>query len=97
MYISICNSLDFIISLCIRPQEVFPVRDEVLSDLELSDDDIPPATLIPEPLKPTPVLKPCFQSKNETDLFGLGFTEEEAPKAKDSSEDLEGKSTTTNL
>lgn len=96
MYITICNSSDFIISLCIHPQEVFPVRDEVLSDLELSDDDIPPATLIPEPLKPTPVLKPSFQSNNETDLFGLGFTEE-ATKAKDSSEDLEGKSTTTNL
>ncbi|XP_021462081.2 rab-like protein 6 isoform X2 [Oncorhynchus mykiss] len=71
-------------------KEVFPVRDEVLSDLELSDDDIPPATLIPEPLKPTPVLKPSFQSNNETDLFGLGFTEE-ATKAKDSSEDLEEK------
>lgn len=96
MYISICNSLDFIISLCIRPQEVFPVRDEVLSDLELSDDDILPAVLIPEPLKATPVLKPSFKSKNETDLFGLGFTEE-APRAKDSSEDLEGKSTSTNL
>uniref|UniRef100_A0A4W5R764 RAB, member RAS onco family like 6 n=1 Tax=Hucho hucho TaxID=62062 RepID=A0A4W5R764_9TELE len=72
-------------------KEVFPVRDEVMSDLELSDDDMPPATLIPEPLKPTPVLKPSFKSKNETDLFGLGFTEEEAPKAKDSSEDLEEK------
>ncbi|KAK6313391.1 hypothetical protein J4Q44_G00167380 [Coregonus suidteri] len=72
-------------------KEVFPVRDEVLSDLELSDDDIPPATLIPEPLKPTPVLKPSFKSKNETDLFGLGFKEEEAPKAKDSSEDQEEK------
>ncbi|XP_014017190.2 rab-like protein 6 isoform X2 [Salmo salar] len=69
---------------------VFPVRDEVLSDLELSDDDILPAVLIPEPLKATPVLKPSFKSKNETDLFGLGFTEE-APRAKDSSEDLEEK------
>ncbi|XP_029619294.1 rab-like protein 6 isoform X1 [Salmo trutta] len=71
-------------------KEVFPVRDEVLSDLELSDDDILPAVLIPEPLKATPVLKPSFKSKNETDLFGLGFTEE-APRAKDSSEDLEEK------
>ncbi|XP_031685614.1 rab-like protein 6 isoform X1 [Oncorhynchus kisutch] len=71
-------------------KEVFPVRDEVLSDLELSDDDILPAVLIPEPLKATPVLKPSFKSKNETDLFGLDFTEE-APRAKDSSEDLEEK------
>uniref|UniRef100_A0A4W5M0Z8 RAB, member RAS onco family like 6 n=1 Tax=Hucho hucho TaxID=62062 RepID=A0A4W5M0Z8_9TELE len=71
-------------------KEVFPVRDEVLSDLELSDDDILPAVLIPDPLKATPVLKPSFKSKNETDLFGLGFTEE-APRAKDSSEDLEEK------
>ncbi|XP_071208654.1 rab-like protein 6 isoform X1 [Salvelinus alpinus] len=71
-------------------KEVFPIRDEVLSDLELSDDDILPAVLIPEPLKVTPVLKPSFKSKNETDLFGLGFTEE-APRAKDSSEDLEEK------
>nr|XP_046207156.1 rab-like protein 6 isoform X1 [Oncorhynchus gorbuscha] len=71
-------------------KEVFPVRDEVLSDLELSDDDILPAVRIPEPLKATPVLKPSFKSKNETDLFGLGFTEE-APRAKDSSEDLEEK------
>ncbi|KAM9464781.1 rab-like protein 6 isoform 1-T2 [Salvelinus alpinus] len=71
-------------------KEVFPIRDEVLSDLELSDDDILPAVLIPEPLKATPVLKPSFKSKNETDLFGLGFTEE-APRAKDSSEDLEEK------
>ncbi|XP_041691777.1 rab-like protein 6 isoform X2 [Coregonus clupeaformis] len=72
-------------------KEVFPVRDEVLSDLELSDDDILPAVLIPEPLKPTLVLKSSFKSKNETDLFGLGFTEE-APRAKDSSEDLEKES-----
>ncbi|KAL0979162.1 hypothetical protein UPYG_G00181510 [Umbra pygmaea] len=71
-------------------KEVFPVRSEVVSDLELSDDDTAPTVLMPAPLKPTPTLKPTFKSKNETDLFGLGFLQETAG-AKGSSEDLEEK------
>lgn len=66
-------------------QDAFPVRDELLSDL--SDDDMQLAT-VPEPLKPTVI---SFKQKDDTDLFGLGI-QDEAPVAKDSSEELEGKS-----
>ncbi|KAG7476825.1 hypothetical protein MATL_G00086940 [Megalops atlanticus] len=61
----------------------FPARDDLP---DLSDDDLPPA-MAKEPLKPTVL---SFKSKNETDLFGLGF-EEPAAKSKDSSEDQEDK------
>ena len=67
------------------PQDTFPVRDELLSDL--SDDDMQLAKA-PEPLKPTVI---SFKHKDDTDLFGLGI-QEEAPAAKDSSEEQEGKS-----
>lgn len=67
-------------------QETFPVRDELLSDL--SDDDLQLAN-VAEPLKPTVI---SFKHKDDTDLFGLGI-KEEAPAAKDSSEEQEGKST----
>lgn len=43
---------------------------------------------VPEPLKPTVI---SFKQKDDTDLFGLGF-QEEAPVAKDSSDEQEGKS-----
>lgn len=43
---------------------------------------------VTEPLKPTVI---SFKHKDDTDLFGLGF-QEEAPAAKDSSEEQEGKS-----
>lgn len=66
-------------------QDTFPLRDELLSDL--SDDDLQLAK-VPEPLKPTLI---SFKHKDDTDLFGLGF-QEEAPAAKDSSEEQEGKS-----
>ncbi|KAI3372830.1 hypothetical protein L3Q82_022727, partial [Scortum barcoo] len=66
-------------------KDTFPVRDELLSDL--SDDDMQLAK-VPEPLKPTVI---SFKHKDDTDLFGLGF-QEEAPAAKDSSEEQEGKS-----
>lgn len=66
-------------------QDTFPVRDELLSDL--SDDDMNLAK-VPEPLKPTVI---SFKHKDDTDLFGLGI-QEEAPAAKDSSEEQEGKS-----
>lgn len=65
------------------PQETFPLRDELLSDL--SDEDIPAVTA-PEPLKPTVI---SFKPKDDADLFGLGIREE-APAVKDSSEELEG-------
>ncbi|XP_010874975.2 rab-like protein 6 isoform X2 [Esox lucius] len=71
-------------------KEVFPVRNEVLSDLELSDNDITPNVLIPVSLKAMPVQKSSFKSNNETDLFGLGFMEE-ATRVKDSTEHLEEK------
>uniref|UniRef100_A0A8D0DHP7 RAB, member RAS onco family like 6 n=1 Tax=Sander lucioperca TaxID=283035 RepID=A0A8D0DHP7_SANLU len=67
-------------------KETFPVRDELLSDL--SDDDLQLAN-VAEPLKPTVI---SFKHKDDTDLFGLGI-KEEAPAAKDSSEEQEGKST----
>lgn len=66
-------------------QDAFPVRDELLSDL--SDDEMQLAT-VPEPLKPTVI---SFKQKDDTDLFGLGI-QDEAPVAKDSSEEQEGKS-----
>ncbi|KAL2092432.1 hypothetical protein ACEWY4_012230 [Coilia grayii] len=59
-------------------KDLFPVRND-LSDL--SDDDIVPAKML-EPLKPTVL---AFKSKNENDLFGLGF-EDKAAKIKDSKE-----------
>ncbi|CAJ1068746.1 rab-like protein 6 isoform X2 [Xyrichtys novacula] len=65
-------------------KESFPIRDELLSDL--SDDDLQ-LSKVPEPLKPTVI---SFKHKDDTDLFGLGF-QEEAPPAKDSSEDQEDK------
>lgn len=69
-----------------RPsQDTFPVRDELLSDL--SDDDVQLAQ-VSEILKPTVI---SFKHKDDTDLFGLGI-QEEAPIAKDSSEEQEGKS-----
>lgn len=66
-------------------QDTFPVRDELLSDL--SDDDVQLAK-VSEILKPTVI---SFKHKDDTDLFGLGI-QEEAPIAKDSSEEQEGKS-----
>lgn len=71
--------------LLVSPQDVFPVRDELLSDL--SDDNMPLVS-VPEPLKPTSI---SFKHKDDTDLFGLGI-QEELPAAKDSSEDQEGES-----
>ncbi|XP_020503057.1 rab-like protein 6 isoform X1 [Labrus bergylta] len=65
-------------------KDIFPVRDELLSDL--SDDDLQLAKA-PEPLKPTVI---SFKHKDDTDLFGLGI-HEEAPVAKDSSEEQEEK------
>uniref|UniRef100_A0A3B4TTC5 RAB, member RAS onco family like 6 n=1 Tax=Seriola dumerili TaxID=41447 RepID=A0A3B4TTC5_SERDU len=62
--------------------DTFPVRDELLSDL--SDDDMQLAK-VPEPMKPTVI---SFKQKDDTDLFGLGI-QEEAPTAKDSSEEQE--------
>lgn len=44
----------------------------------------------PEILKPTVI---SFKHKDDTDLFGLGI-QEEAPTAKDSSDEQEGKSLT---
>ncbi|XP_036385321.1 rab-like protein 6 [Megalops cyprinoides] len=61
----------------------FTARDDLP---DLSDDDLP-AAMAKEPLKPTVL---SFKSKNETDLFGLGF-EESTAKSKDSSEDQEDK------
>ncbi|XP_029295658.1 rab-like protein 6 isoform X2 [Cottoperca gobio] len=65
-------------------KDIFPVRDELLSDL--SDDDLQ-LCKVPEPLKPTVI---SFKHKDDTDLFGLGI-QEEAPAAKDSSEEQEEK------
>ncbi|CAK6959638.1 rab-like protein 6 [Scomber scombrus] len=65
-------------------KDTFPIRDELLSDL--SDDDMQSAK-VTEPLKPTVI---SFKHKDDTDLFGLGF-QEEAPAAKDSSEEQEEK------
>ncbi|XP_055080145.1 rab-like protein 6 isoform X1 [Periophthalmus magnuspinnatus] len=65
-------------------KEVFPVRDELLSDL--SDEEV---QQVKEPLKPTVL---SFKHKDHTDLFGLGFTEE-PPAAKDSSDEQEEKET----
>uniref|UniRef100_UPI0037E8A1D4 rab-like protein 6 isoform X2 n=1 Tax=Semicossyphus pulcher TaxID=241346 RepID=UPI0037E8A1D4 len=65
-------------------KDTFPVRDELLSDL--SDDDMQ-LVKVSEPLKPTVI---SFKHKDDTDLFGLGF-QEEAPAAKDSSEEQEDK------
>lgn len=65
-------------------KDIFPVRDELLSDL--SDDDMQLAK-VPEPQKPTVI---SFKHKDDTDLFGLGI-QEEACAAKDSSEEQEDK------
>ncbi|XP_056143927.1 rab-like protein 6 [Lampris incognitus] len=66
-----------------KAKDMFPVRDELLSDL--SDEDIQVAT-VQEPVKPTVI---SFKHKNDSDLFGLGIQEEPAA-AKDSSEEQEG-------
>lgn len=65
-------------------KDIFPLRDELLSDL--SDEDLQSAK-VPEPLKPTVI---SFKHKDDADLFGLGI-QEEAPAAKDSSEEQEEK------
>ncbi|XP_028270145.1 rab-like protein 6 isoform X2 [Parambassis ranga] len=65
-------------------KDMFPVRDELLSDL--SDDDMQLAK-VPGPLKPTVI---SFKPKDDTDLFGLGI-QDEPPVIKDSSEDQEDK------
>lgn len=65
-------------------QDAFPVRDELLSDLS---DDEPQVEKVTEVLKPTII---SFKHKDDTDLFGLGILDE-APAARDSSEDQEGK------
>lgn len=70
--------------LC-HPQNTFPVRDELLSDL--SEDDVQSAK-VPEPLKPIVI---SFRHKDDADLFGLGI-QEEASVGKESSEEREGKS-----
>ncbi|XP_062399163.1 rab-like protein 6 isoform X2 [Sardina pilchardus] len=64
-------------------KESFPVRND-LSDL--SDDDLIPSKML-EPMKPTPL---SFKTKNENDLFGLGF-EEKVTKTKDSSDEQDVK------
>lgn len=65
-------------------KDIFPVRDELLSDP--SDDDVQIAK-VPEPLKATAI---SFKHKDDTDLFGLGI-QEEAPAANNSSEEQEEK------
>ncbi|XP_040051978.2 rab-like protein 6 isoform X1 [Gasterosteus aculeatus] len=65
-------------------KDIFPVRDELLSDI--SDDDTQLAEA-PEPLKPTVI---SFKHKDDADLFGLGLRDQ-APAAKDSSEEQEDK------
>nr|XP_040051980.1 rab-like protein 6 isoform X9 [Gasterosteus aculeatus aculeatus] len=65
-------------------KDIFPVRDELLSDI--SDDDTQLAAA-PEPLKPTVI---SFKHKDDADLFGLGLRDQ-APAAKDSSEEQEDK------
>ncbi|XP_033475247.1 rab-like protein 6 isoform X1 [Epinephelus lanceolatus] len=65
-------------------KDIFPVRDELLSDP--SDDDMQIAR-VPEPLKATAI---SFKHKDDTDLFGLGI-QEEAPAANNSSEEQEEK------
>ncbi|XP_034026901.1 rab-like protein 6 isoform X2 [Thalassophryne amazonica] len=67
-----------------KAKDSFPVRDELLSDL--SDDDMQLAK-VPDPMKPTVI---TFKHNDDTDLFGLGIREE-APAAKDSSEEHEEK------
>ncbi|XP_031426312.1 rab-like protein 6 isoform X2 [Clupea harengus] len=66
-------------------KESFPVRND-LSDL--SDEDIIPEKM-PEPMKPTVL---SFKSKNENDLFGLGF-ENKAATNKESSDEQDVKET----
>lgn len=65
-------------------KDMFPVRDELLSDL--SDDEMQ-LVKVPEPIKPAVI---SFKHKDDTDLFGLGFKEEPLV-AKDSSEEQEEK------
>lgn len=67
-------------------QSTFPVRDELLSDLSDDDEQLAAKTL--EVRKHTVI---SFKHKDDTDLFGLGI-QEEAPVAKDSSEEQEGNS-----
>uniref|UniRef100_H3CZ23 RAB, member RAS onco family like 6 n=1 Tax=Tetraodon nigroviridis TaxID=99883 RepID=H3CZ23_TETNG len=65
-------------------KDAFPVRDELLSDL--SDDEVQ-LEKVTEVLKPTII---SFKHKDDSDLFGLGI-QDEAPAARDSSEDQEEK------
>ncbi|TNN42510.1 Rab-like protein 6 [Liparis tanakae] len=65
--------------------DVFPVRDELLSDL--SDDELQPAAAA-APLKPAVI---SFRHKDDADLFGLGVRDE-PPAARESGEEQEGKS-----
>lgn len=69
-------------------QDAFPVRDELLSDL--SDDEVQ-LEKVTEVLKPTII---SFKHKDDSDLFGLGI-QDEAPAARDSSEDQEGETKTS--
>ncbi|XP_042344766.1 rab-like protein 6 isoform X3 [Plectropomus leopardus] len=73
-----------ITKLLLFSQDIFPIRDELLSDP--SDDDMQ-IMKVPEPLKPTVI---SFKHKDDTDLFGLGI-QEEAPAVIDSSEEQEEK------
>lgn len=83
---SFCLSFFSFFSSDLSFQSTFPVRDELLSDL--SDDDVQLAAKTPEVRKHTVI---SFKHKDDTDLFGLGI-QEEAPAAKDSSEEQEGNS-----
>lgn len=67
--------------------DVFPVRDELLSDLS---DDEGQLVKVPEPPKPTAI---SFKHKDHSDLFGLGFTEE-TPVTKDSSDEQDAEKET---
>lgn len=66
-------------------KDIFPVRDELLSDP--SDDDMQIAR-VPEPLKATAI---SFKHKDDTDLFGLGIQEEAPAANNNSSEEQEEK------
>lgn len=66
-------------------KDIFPVRDELLSDP--SDDDVQIAK-VPEPLKATAI---SFKHKDDTDLFGLGIQEEAPAANNNSSEEQEEK------
>ncbi|XP_056274988.1 rab-like protein 6 isoform X2 [Pseudoliparis swirei] len=65
--------------------DVFPVRDELLSDL--SDDELQLAAAAAAPLKPAVI---SFRHKDDADLFGLGVRDE-SPAARESGEEQEDK------